>query len=474
MREVAGHVRRAPLSEVIFTPVFSTIQRRRVIPEHCAHDESRTMPCGSDGGLITLERAYDIALETDQSIRTAYWEVRKADLLPWGALAKIGPQINGSATYYRSETNTGTSVLERSPTGLKAFVDQNALTRAGYGQAGITAQQPLIDFTFFPSYRLAKLSKVATRLAHQFTIRETLYGVASAYYAVIKLQSLVNVNREALLLSEGQRDLAQKRMNVGEVTRTDVLRAQVIVETARQTLVQSEGALELNRNTLANILNLAPNTPFTVAEPPNYPTSLPAFQGLLSQAYGHREDLRVKEIAIDQDVARRGQVVGQFAPRIVAEFDSALAHASGTSSSSTTDWQATVTVQVPIFNGGQRQVDLRTADYQIEETRLARELAAKGVESDVKQAWLNVRTFEQTLKAARVQVVAAEQSYHDLQIQYRAGTATSVDLLSALNDFNTARQNLTGQTYDYQVALRNLEVVSGAFQEQRVQRNNIR
>jgi outer membrane protein TolC len=238
--------------------------------------------------------------------------------------------------------------------------------------------------------------------------------------------------------------------------------------------VQSEGALELNRNTLANILNLAPNTPFTVAEPPNYPTSLPAFQGLLSQAYGHREDLRVKEIAIDQDVARRGQVVGQFAPRIVAEFDSALAHASGTSSSSTTDWQATVTVQVPIFNGGQRQVDLRTADYQIEETRLARELAAKGVESDVKQAWLNVRTFEQTLKAARVQVVAAEQSYHDLQIQYRAGTATSVDLLSALNDFNTARQNLTGQTYDYQVALRNLEVVSGAFQEQRVQRNNIR
>jgi outer membrane protein TolC len=431
-------------------------------------------PVKSEGGLVTLEKAYDMALATDQSIRTAYWEVKKADLLPWGALAKIGPQINGSATYYRNETTTDTSVLERSPAGPKAFVDQVSLARAGYGSAGITAQQPLIDFTFFPTYRLAKLSKVATRLAHQFTIRETLYGVASAYYAVIKQQSLVNVNREALLLTEGQRDLAQKRMNVGEVTRTDVLRAQVIVETARQTLVQSESALELNRNTLANILNLAPNTPFSVAEPPNYPTALPAFQGLLSQAYGHREDLRVKEIAIDQDIARRGQVVGQFAPRIVAEFDSALAHTSGTSNSSTNDWQATVTVQVPIFNGGQRQVDLRTADYQIEETRLAKDLAAKGVESDVKQAWLNVRTFQQTLKAARVQVVAAEQSYHDLQIQYRAGTATSVDLLSALNDFNTARQNLAAQTYDYQVALRNLEVVSGVFQEARVQKNSIR
>jgi len=431
-------------------------------------------PAKAAGGLITLEQAYDMALETDQSIRTAYWEVRKADLLPWGALAKIGPQINGSATYYRSETNMGTTVIEKSPTGLKIFADQSALSRAGYAQAGITAQQSLIDFTFFPTYRLAKLSKVATRLAHQFTIRETLYGVASAYFAVIKQQSLVNVNRDALLLTEGQRDLAQKRMNVGEVTRTDVLRAQVTVEAARQTLAQSESTLEMNRNTLANILNQAPNTPFSVAEPATYPTSLPSFNDLLSRAYGHREDLRVKEIAIDQDIARRGQVLGQFFPKIVAEFDSALAHTSGTSNSSTTDWQATLSVQVPIFNGGQRQVDLRTADYQIQETRLAKELAAKTVEAEVKQAWLNVRTFEQTLKAARVQVVAAEQSYHDLQIQYRAGTATSVDLLSALNDFNTARQNLAGQTYDYQVALRNLEVVSGVFQEPRVQRISIR
>ncbi|MEO6789204.1 MAG: TolC family protein [Chthoniobacteraceae bacterium] len=431
-------------------------------------------PAKHNGGLITLEQAYDIALETDQSIRTAYWEVRKADLLPWGALAKIGPQINGSAGYSRNSTTTDSAVLTNSATGLSAFTDRSTLTHSGYGQAGITAQQPLIDFTFFPTYRLAKLSKVATRLAHQFTIRETLYGVAGAYYAVIKQQSLVAVNREALHLAGGQRELAQKRLNVGEVTRTDVLRAQVTEETARQTLVQSESALETNRNTLANILNLAPNTPFTVAEPPNYPTALPSFDALLGRAYQQREDLRVKDLAIDQDVARRGQVLGQYAPRIVAEFDSALAHTSGASNSSTNDWQATVTVQVPIFNGGQRQVDLRTAEDQIQETRLARETAAKLVESDVKQAWLNVRTFEQTLKAARIQVVAAEQGYHDLQNQYRAGTATSVDLLSALNDFNNARQNLAAQTYDYQVALRNLEVVSGVFQDSRVKRSTIR
>ena len=424
---------------------------------------------------ISLEQAYDLALASDQSIQIAYYEVRKANLLPWSAVAKLGAQINGTSNYYRREQSTTVSALETTAAGANALsADRTTLTRAGFGQAGISVQQPLIDFTVFPAYRLGRISKVVARLEHQFTIRGTLFGVATAYYAVIKQQSLVDVNREALRLAGGQLDLAQKRLDVGEVTRTDVLRAQVAVEAARQTLAQSQSTLEMDRNTLGNILNLAPNTPFRVAEPPDYSSALPPFEELLSRAYAHREDLRVKELAIDQDIARRGEVLGQYGPKVVAAFDSALAHTSGTTDSSTHDWQATVSVQVPFFTGGQREIDLKTATEQIQETRLAREQAAKTVESEVKQAWLNVRTFQQTLKAAHLAVVAAEQAYHDLEIQYSAGTATSVDVLTALNALNAARQNLAAQTYDYQVALRDLEQVAGVFQEDRVQRSKIR
>jgi len=221
---------------------------------------------------------------------------------------------------------------------------------------------------------------------------------------------------------------------------------------------------------LGNILNLKPNTPFRVVEPPNYPTALPVFDQLLQRAYTHREDLKVEDFTIEQELARRRQILGQYGPRVVAQFDSGLAHTSGTSSNSTRDWQATMSVQVPIFTGGQREIDLRTAKYQIEQARLNREVVAKTVEDDVKRGWLTVRSLEETLKALKVQVQAAEQSYQDLQNQYRAGTATSVDVLSALNDFNAARRDLAVQTYVYQVALRNLEQVAGVFQETRVDR----
>jgi len=167
------------------------------------------------------------------------------------------------------------------------------------------------------------------------------------------------------------------------------------------------------------------------------------------------------------------QIIGEYGPKVVAQFDANRGHNSGSVSNSTNDWDAVVSVQVPIFTGGQREVDLLTANRQIEQTKLERDKTAKVVEADTKTAWIAVRTLQQTLKALHAQVVAAEQGYHDLEIQYRAGTATSVDVLTALHDLNDARKDLAVQTYGFQVALRNLEQVTGVFQEARVQRSKI-
>lgn len=434
-------------------------------------------------GLVTLEQAYDKALATDQSIRIAYWEVRKANLLPWSALARLGPQITASGGYsrgeqFRSATVTETEVIPSAIAGGVSTTRTNRVERttrnaSGIADMGLSFQQPLVDLTVFPAYRAGKISTVIARLQHQYTVRGTLFGVVDAYYEVLKQQRLVDVNREGLRLAGQQLEFAQARADVGEVTRADVLRATVVLEEARRTLVESENVLEFARNTLRNILNLAPEAPLAVTEPPDYPSTLPAFEALLAQAYADREDLRVKVLTIDQDIARRNEIIGNYGPRVVAQFDTGRNNITGTSASSNYDWQAAVSVQVPIFTGGQREIDLMTANRDIEQARLERERAAKEVESQVKQAWLTVRTLQQTLKALKTQVVAAEQSYHDLEIQYRAGTATSVDVLSALNQLNTARKDLAVQMYDYQVALRNLEQSSGVFQQARVQRSKI-
>jgi len=128
--------------------------------------------------IITLDEAYDIAAATDQSIRIAYWEIRKANLLPWSALTALGPQLSAGATYDRNQTHGAGQIV----------TDENSNLNVNY-------TQPFVNFSVFPAYRFGKLAAIAARLQHQYTIRQVLFGVASAYYEVLTQEGIVKVDQ---------------------------------------------------------------------------------------------------------------------------------------------------------------------------------------------------------------------------------------------------------------------------------------
>jgi len=125
---------------------------------------------------------------------------------------------------------------------------------------------------------------------------------------------------------------------------------------------------------------------------------------------------------------------------------------------------------MPFLTGGQRELDLITAQQNVSQARLAYETAAKQVEMDVKNAWINVHTGREALKALTAEVEAATVNYNDLQAHYQVGVATSLDVQTALRDLNTARSMLSNQTYDYQIALRDLQRAQATFQAERVEK----
>ena len=340
--------------------------------------------------------------------------------------------------------------------------------------AGFTLSQPLLDPAVFPAYRLGKLSAKAARLQERFTIRQTLFGVAQAYYNVLRQQSVVGINQQTVDLANTQLGLAQARFSAGAVARIDVLRATATLEAARNNLILSQGQLESNRDTLSNILNLGGATNFVLAEPANAPEEQAAFEQILKRAYDGREDYQVSAIAIDQDIARRGEVVAQYGPRVVAQASTLWTAGSGGGSSRTHLNDAFVSVQMPFLTGGQREIDLRAANHQISQTRLNFEKTTKSVESEVKNAWLRVGTGRESIKALSAEVEAATQNYSDLQAQYEAGTATSLDVQSALRDLNNSRTLLTSQRYDYQIALRDLQRAEAVFEQSRVEKAKVK
>lgn len=419
-----------------------------LLPVAVATAQTNTAPVVQS---LALEQAYDRALATDQTIRIAYAEIQKENLLPWSALTRQGPRVLGNASYAKPEHEIASASLVTTK------------------RADLTVELPLIDFTVFPAFRAGKLSAQAARLAHQFTVRNVLFGVTTAYYDVLKQQRVVEVNRQTLELARGQFDLAQKRFNVGDVTKTDVLRARVTVERAQRTLTESENALRLAYSVLASILNLGTERALVLTDPPAYPVSVESLEALQQRAAAGREDLRVATLAVETAKARRGEVIARYGPRLVAQWNNVWIDPA-TTSEPNNFWQATVALQIPFFEGGQRELDLRRAGLERTQAELSYENVTKSIAVDVKETWLRVHSLEQTLQALHAEVEAADENYRSLENQYRAGTATSLEVLDALRDLNTSRTDLAVETYGYQVALRDLERVTGVFQQPRVEK----
>jgi len=305
-------------------------------------------------------------------------------------------------------------------------------------------------------------------------VRQTLFGVAQAYYNVLKQQKLVQVNQQTVDLANDQLTTAQARFDAGAVARIDVLRARSTLEGARNNLIQFQGSLDIARDTLSNILNMGGRTNFTLVEPPDEADLGVPFDVVLKGAYEIREDYKVSAIAIDQQIALKGEVVAQYGPKLVAQASTQWTNNSGDNSGRNHGESASVSVQMPFLTGGQREIDVLNANHQISEQRLNFEKTAKSVEADVKNAWVHVETGREALKALTAEVEAAAQNYTDLEAQYQAGAATSLDAQTALRDLNNARTLLANQTYDYQIALRDLKRSQAIFQQTRVENAKVK
>lgn len=495
-------------TEVKKVPAFRSSKQVDLQPLPEAIAANADLPPLRASQALTLEEALDRALSSDQSVRVAFLEVSRAQLTKWSALTRLTPRLTGTLAYELvqetrfdptvssaappdsslnagvaprtgfSSANTvaGGSTASPSiptvqqtevPLGASEYIGTRSHTRRG----SLMLQQTLLDLTVFPAWQFGKLSAQSADLRRLYTIRETLFGVAQAYYQVLKTQGVVGVNRQTVELATKQLTVAESRLKLDEVVRADVFQAQATLEAARRALIESEGLLEIQRNSLSNILNMDWRTNLVLIEPETAPTDIAQFESVLARAYQRREDYRASSLGIDQNIERRKEIGLSYAPQVVAQanHDWTNVTINTPDSSSHRLWTGSVAVQVPIFTGGEREISLRRARYDIELAKLDHEKLSKAIQDEVKRAWVDVRTLRLSLKTLEAEVAAAQRSYHDLQSNYAAGTTTNLDVLTGLRDLNNSRTALTSAQCDYQIALRNLQRAEGVFQQHRVQ-----
>lgn len=399
---------------------------------------------------LSLNEAYQLAWDRQASIMIARREVEKSKLLPKRALATYLPNLSAATGYQVMEDDIE---YQR-----RTIVPEDTFS------ARFSASQPIYNADFFPLWKQAHLILDAQTANLLQTTQDVLFTVARAYYTVLKEERLVDNAEQMLNLAREERDTSQARFKAGSVTEDALIRSELHVTEAQGILIQTRNNLVLAEHTLKKSIGLSVSElgDLAVSEPWQPSPLREPFAALFDMAMENRNDYQASSLQVyvaEQEVYR---AQARFHPKLLAEWKYYW-YSDPAFNQDDNYWVGSVTLNIPLFEGGDRIWVLREKQQSLHQARLALAETKKGIEVEVQNARLNVDNQQSLVANAQKQVELALKS-HDLTFsRFKAGSATDFDLSQVRSQLFAANTSLANRNFDYQMAAVELERSTGVF-----------
>lgn len=269
--------------------------------------------------------------------------------------------------------------------------------------------------------------------------QDVLFDAVSAFFNVRSALEAVDLQNNSVRLLGQERQAAQDRFDVGEITLTDVSLANAQLAATRAALASAEGSLEVAREGYRAATGALPGTLSAPPPLPKRPESLDA-----ARAIGQRNHPAMKqaqhqaaasEIGVAASKAERNPTLNAEARVGVTRSPSVL---SGDQEIGR-DAQVGLTMSQTIYSGGRLSSVMRKAMAQRDEARAGLLNVARQVDLAVGEAWANIDVAGAQISAIDEQISAAQQAYDGVREEATLGARTTLDVLDAEQSLLEAR-----------------------------------
>ena len=407
----------------------------------------------SNAEEYALSDLYQQALKNSEKIKFAQENLYIAQLGKNKAWSLLSPKLTAFGTYYHFS--------EQKVTIASILIQPNES-----GNWGLRA-----DESFSLSLRELNALKIAgqniTKSEYDLdaTKSDFVLAVASAYYDVLKARKSLEIAAANMERLTQYRDSVNKRVKVGDLTKTALLRAEGELSGARSDYLKATNALKLTRAALVRVAGVEDD--FRLKE-----TSIPTeeeqvLDKLRNTAFDKRSDLKSFDMQIYMAEEQIKYAQGAFWPYVglfAIYTGSDQYPASGSSASQTLNREsilAGVSLTFPFFEGGLRMAELREAKAKERQAKLAYDDFKKNVDVELQSAYLDLQTQQGTLKFLEDQLTFAEDNYNAVIRQFDNGLALSLDVMDANSLLLSAEKNVNEALYNYQLANLKLKRTSG-------------
>ncbi|HET6201624.1 MAG TPA: TolC family protein [Planctomycetota bacterium] len=433
-------------------PVPLTPSPPAVLPRGAGERIGATLAAVAARGGATLADCFALAEASNEGLLSGDEERLQALLERDAALANFLPQVGLRGTHFRQNEATIQTTTASGSTFFTATTHRS--------EAAVTVLQPLFDgFRDWHAMRAAERTAEAREAAREDLRRLLLASVARAFYGALQGEAEVATLEESRRREEARLLEVRARFEQGLSRRTEVLLNESNLASTDASLRRARTELKVRRSVLGALLGVPLSAPLAEAPPP--PGALPSREEAIAEALGARADLRAAYGEVAAAQARLASARGEALPSLSASANRYVHRDNFSEFGERTNWDALLTLEVPLFSGGAYLARVRRGNSEVREAELALSAARRRVVEEVESAGARAAAGGELLATYETNVRAARENLRLLEEEYRAGIATNLEVLVAETGLDAALLNLERQRLQNGLDRVELEVALG-------------
>ncbi len=427
------------------------------------------------GKALTLKDSIEIAKEKNLYVIAAKARVRAAEGVVGQAFSKFLPQVNLEAGAGRSYQEQ--PVFRAADFGIPVTFEGTILPDKPFK---MTSYQASLTQTLFTGWKvesgheMAKKNFEISREDLRRAIQDLVYDVTVAYYGVLKAKKFVELSEESLNRAKSHLEQVNIMLGAGTVTKSDVLRSEVLVANSEITLTKARSALEIAKNNFNNAVGRGLNEKVEISEEEfaEEEFTIADYEKFLEEAYKERPDWR--QFLLSKDIGKNEIVFAQsgYFPSIYL-YGSYGRNRSEFEDVGRTDdlysWSTVVLGSWNIFDGFSTQNKIKEAEAKLNAVKADEELVKNGIALEVKDACFNLNTAQEIIKMAKKTLELAEENYRISELRYNAGVGTNIEVLDAQTALTQAKLGYLEAQYDHEIAKARINKVIGKDPSEKVE-----
>jgi outer membrane protein len=299
-------------------------------------------------------------------------------------------------------------------------------------------RQPLFTgFSLANAKKAAELSAEATGLEAVQAERDLVVNITAAYWLLGQARRVAALSAENVARLESYRRDTERLITAGLATRNDLLKVDVQLSGARIGRIEAENDAAVAMMNLNILLGLPPETETVPAQAPSGGEEVDTAQVelLLTEARGSRADYAAASARLASAEAGAGAARGLWWPQLELtagyNFNSPNARYQPITPEFKGNWDVGVVMAFDIWNWGITGSRVEQAEAAEQQARLRAAQMHDDIALEVRRAALNLYRAREKLGVARLGTEQARENLRVTGDRYRAGAATSTELLDA-------------------------------------------